>query len=42
MHETPAELNRVQRLLDESAEAAGTHMRRIITNERQLGAEGQV
>jgi nitroimidazol reductase NimA-like FMN-containing flavoprotein (pyridoxamine 5'-phosphate oxidase superfamily) len=39
MHETPLELNRVQRLLDESAEAAGAHMRGIITNERRLSAE---
>jgi len=39
VYETPEELNRLQRLLDESAESAGPHMRGIITNERRLSAE---
>jgi len=39
VHETPEELARLQRLLDESADAAGPHMREIITSERRLGAD---
>lgn len=39
MHETPEELERLQRLLDESAAAAGPHMSSIITDERRLSAE---
>jgi uncharacterized pyridoxamine 5'-phosphate oxidase family protein len=39
MHETPDELTALQRLLDESYEAAGEHLRSIITPERRLTAE---
>lgn len=38
MLETPEELAAVQSLLDESAAAAGPHMREIITDERRLDA----
>ncbi len=38
MHETPADLVTLQELLDASAAAAGTHLRRIITDERRLSA----
>ena len=38
MYETPEELDRLQGLLDESAEQAGPHMSGIITEERRLGA----
>ena len=38
MHETPADLEALQRLLDESFEAAGAHLRRIITPERRIDA----
>ena len=39
MHETPNELAALQRLLDESAAAAGPHLRGIITEARRLSAE---
>lgn len=39
MHETAADLAALQRLLDESFEASGAHMRRIITPERRIDAE---
>jgi hypothetical protein len=39
MHETPQELERLQRLLDESAASAGPHLSSIITGERRLTAE---
>lgn len=39
MHETADDLERLQRLLDDSYAAAGAHLRRIITAERQLSAE---
>lgn len=39
MRETSEELDHLQRLLDASAGAACTHMRRIITDERRLTAE---
>jgi hypothetical protein len=39
VHETPAELDHLQQLLDASAAAAGPHMRGIITEERRLTAE---
>lgn len=38
MLETPEELAALQTLLDESAAAAGPHMREIITDERRLDA----
>ena len=38
MHETEADLEALQRLLDESYASAGPHLRRIITPERRLGA----
>lgn len=38
MHETADDLIRVQRLLDESYQAAGTHLREVITPERTLTA----
>ena len=38
MHETPDDLDRLQRLLDASDAAAGTHLRSIITAERRLSA----
>jgi general stress protein 26 len=38
MHESPAELHQLQALLDASAARAGTHLRRIITQERRLDA----
>lgn len=38
MHETADDLIRVQRLLDESYQAAGTHLREVITPERILTA----
>jgi hypothetical protein len=38
MHETPADLAALQRLLDRSAASAGAHLRRIITPERRLSA----
>ena len=38
MHETPDDLERVQRLLDDSYAHAGAHMQRIITPERRLTA----
>ncbi|HEV7562557.1 MAG TPA: pyridoxamine 5'-phosphate oxidase family protein [Solirubrobacterales bacterium] len=41
MRETGEDLERLQRLLDESFEAAGPHLLRIITPERRLDA-GQV
>ena len=39
MHETDEDLVKLQRLLDDSYSAAGTHLRRIITTERRLSAE---
>lgn len=39
MHETPADLAALQRLLDRSFAAAGPHLLRIITPERRLSAE---
>ena len=39
MHETPEELADLQRVLDESYEAAGEHLKSIITPERRLTAE---
>jgi hypothetical protein len=39
MHETPAEIRRLQQLLDDSADRAGPHLRGIITDERRLTAE---
>jgi hypothetical protein len=38
MLETPAELGRLQDLLDRSAAGAGPHLREIITDERRLSA----
>lgn len=38
MYETPDEVERLQRLLDESMAAAGPHLRGIITEDRRLGA----
>ena len=38
MHETPADLDRMQELLDRSYANAGAHLRRIITPERRLHA----
>jgi hypothetical protein len=38
MHETPDDLDRLQSLLDASHEAAGPHLRSIITAERRLTA----
>lgn len=39
MHETPAEIGRLQQLLDKSTAGAGPHLRSIITDERRLSAE---
>ncbi len=39
MHETAEDLARVQRLLDESYQAAGTHLREVITPERMITAK---
>lgn len=39
MHETPEDIARLQRLLDESYENAGEHLRSIVTPERRLSAE---
>src|SRR5919202_5781968 len=38
MHETPADLDRMQELLDRSYAHAGAHLLRIITPERRLDA----
>lgn len=38
MHETPAELDRLQQILDSSMTGAGPHLSSIITPERRLGA----
>jgi Pyridoxamine 5'-phosphate oxidase len=38
VHETPADLARLQRLLDRSYDGAGTHLRSIITPARRLTA----
>lgn len=38
MNETPQEMERLQRLLDESSAAAGPHLRGIITDDRRLTA----
>lgn len=39
MHETAEDLERLQGNLDRSYEAAGTHLREVITPERRLSAE---
>ena len=39
MHETPADLEAMQKLLDRSYAAAGQHLKRIHTPERRLTAE---
>lgn len=39
MHETPEDIERLERLLDESYEKSGEHLRSIITPERRLSAE---
>jgi len=39
MHETPAEIDRLQQLLDESTAGAGPHLRSIITDDRRLSAQ---
>jgi uncharacterized pyridoxamine 5'-phosphate oxidase family protein len=39
MHETSQDIVRLQRLLDESDEKAGQHLRSIITPERRLNAQ---
>src|SRR4051794_30253390 len=39
MHETPEDLAALQRLLDRSYDAAGPHLREIVTAERRLSAE---
>lgn len=38
MHETAEDLTRIQRLLDESYQAAGTHLREVITPERRISS----
>ena len=38
MHETEDDLRELQRLLDESHERAGGHLRRIFTDEKRIGA----
>jgi nitroimidazol reductase NimA-like FMN-containing flavoprotein (pyridoxamine 5'-phosphate oxidase superfamily) len=38
MHETPEDIARLQRLLDDSYKEAGEHLRSIITPERRLNA----
>src|SRR3954447_7268866 len=38
MHETPGDLQRLQRLLDDSHAAAGRHLRDIFSDERQIPA----
>lgn len=38
MHETEEDLQRLQRLLDQSYEAAGSHLQEVITPERRLEA----
>lgn len=40
MRETPDDLKSLQDLLDRSAAGAGPHLRRVITDERRLTAEG--
>jgi len=39
MHEMPEDLARLQAMLDRSYEAAGAHLREVITPERRLAAE---
>ena len=39
MHETPQDLARLQAMLDHSYEAAGPHLKVVITPERRLSAE---
>jgi general stress protein 26 len=39
MHESPADLERLQHLLDESHASMGEHMRSILTPERRMTAE---
>ncbi len=39
MHETPADLAALQRVLDDSYAASGTHLRRILTEAHRLSAE---
>src|SRR6202142_1370490 len=38
MHETPEQMDGLQRLLDDSAAGAGPHLRSIITDDRRLDA----
>lgn len=38
MHETPAEIDRLQQVLDKSASEAGSHLSSIITADRRLNA----
>ncbi len=38
MHETPEDLDRLQRLLDDSYAVAGEHLVEVITTERRLDA----
>ncbi|MFI9228831.1 pyridoxamine 5'-phosphate oxidase family protein [Streptomyces rimosus] len=42
MHETPEDMKRLQRLLDDSYAAAGPYLRSVIAAERRLDAEGVV
>lgn len=42
MYENPEDLERLQRLLDDSYAAAGPHLRSVITEERRLDAAGVV
>jgi hypothetical protein len=42
VHETTEDLERLQRLLDDSYAAAGTHLRSVITPDRRLDAAGVV
>lgn len=39
MHETPEDLTALQKLLDDSYERAGAHLREVVTPERRLSAE---
>ena len=39
MHETPADIEAIQELLDRSFAGAGAHLKRIITPERRMSAE---
>lgn len=42
MRETPADIIRLEDLLDRSYESAGPHLREVITPERRLSAQGLV